>query len=241
MLEGEGVVPDHGRRVAVGILHGGVVGQGPGGVIIDIPGDVKVESLVDAGEVRDVRLGAVPVGSQIGAVRVAVPNQVVETVCESHVQVVGAAILVLAPPPQHVGCDVEVSDAAVTVGGTLDSRVASTGGKSAAVGYFFLDVSSVCLVDDGLDVEIGRGAAIRRTVEFAVRNIRGRRRPRRRSRRVRAEVEKRGWRGSTRRDCVRVSVETGAEVSDAEVGFRAGWKVVVMDMLVTGSGRGGLT
>ena len=44
--------------------------------------------------------------------------------------------------------DIEVFDAAVAVGGTVDSRVAGAGGEGTAVGDFFLDVGRVRLVDD---------------------------------------------------------------------------------------------
>ena len=168
LLKGERVVPDHRRRVVVSVLHGGVVGPGPGGVVVDVPRDIEIEGLVDAGEASDVRLGAVEVCGQVGAVRVPVPYEVVETVGEADVQIVGAVIGVLAPPPYHVGCDVEVFDATVAVGGAIDPWVAGTGGQGTAVGDFFLDVDGLCLVDDGLDVEIGRRAAICRAVEFAV-------------------------------------------------------------------------
>ena len=62
LLEGERVVPDHRRRVAVRVLHCRVVGKGPGGEIVNVPCDVEVEGLIHAFfEMGDVGLGAVPV------------------------------------------------------------------------------------------------------------------------------------------------------------------------------------
>ena len=55
---------------------------------------------------------------------------------------------ILAPPPQHVRCDVEVFNAAVSGCVPIDSRVAGSRGKGTAVRYLFLDISGVCLVDD---------------------------------------------------------------------------------------------
>ena len=44
--------------------------------------------------------------------------------------------------------DVEIFDATVTISVTVDPWIASTGGKGTAIGYLFLDIGGVGLVDD---------------------------------------------------------------------------------------------
>ena len=68
-----------------------------------------------------------------------------------------------------MGRDVEIFDAAVSCSGTVDPWVAGAGGEGTAVRYLFLDVGGACFVDDGLDVQIARRAAVRRPIEFALR------------------------------------------------------------------------
>ena len=118
-------------------------------------------------------------------------------------------------------CYVEVFDAAVTGSGPVDAWVSGSGGEGAAIGHFFRDKGGMRLINDRLDVEIARCTAIRRSIEFAIGNIRSHGRLRHRSGSVRAGVEKRGRRRSLRCNGILVSIGTGAEGSFAEVGVGA--------------------
>ena len=212
MFKGERVVPNHRRRVGLRELQCGPVLVRPDDIVVDVPRDVEVEGLVHAlFEVGNVRLGAVVIRGEVGAVGVASPGQIVEAVGKPKVKGIGAVVGITIPPPQHVRCNVEVFDAAVAGRRTVDAWVAGSGDKGTTVGQLLLVVSVVCYVDDRLNIQVARGAAIGPGIKFAMGCVWRQCHLGQVSGGVWTRIEQRGWRRPLRCNSVSISIRTGAK------------------------------